>query len=40
MEQKMTEQMLVERELNRLMEVTLRLECELNLAVRNSSNRN
>jgi|TARA_Y100000310_G_C20688123_1_gene820426 hypothetical protein len=40
MEQKMTEQMLVERELNQLMEVTLRLECELDLAVRDSVGQN
>jgi hypothetical protein len=33
----MQEQVLVERELNSLMEMTLRLECELDLAVRNSS---
>lgn len=40
MENKMTEQMLVERELNQLMEVTLRLECELDLAVRGSVTQN
>jgi len=32
----MNENSVVERELNRLMEITLRLECELDLVVSNS----
>lgn len=39
MEALMTEKLLVERELNQLLEFTLRLECELDFAVKNSRNR-
>ena len=34
----MADQLAIERELNQLIEVTLKLECELDLAVRNSDN--
>ena len=34
----MIDQLLVERELNELVAVTLRLECELDLAVNNTGN--